>query len=170
MTTPALHPDAVKAKYDLLKRWRDTETGRRESLGAWKVTRLDDGTLMVSARVSGPHPEQAFTQFVDRQALYMANRMDAHTGAEDQMPAMDVTDPARTAAVWRTGGMWVEIWHPVTHAGSAEAPRPDGQPSQAPQAAPIPAAGTSRRTLLSRPGGRLPFTRRNKTPKETPAA
>lgn len=173
MTTPALHPDAVKAKYDLLKRWRDTEAGRKETLSSWKVTRLDDGALMVSARVRGPNPGQAFDQFVDRQAMYLANRMGSET--TDRLPALDVTDPGRTAVVWRTDGVWVELWHPAEAAGRPQPRQAAPEPSTAVQGAPtlrpspstIPAA---RRSLLTRASGRLPYTRRNKTPKENTTA
>lgn len=140
-----------------MKRWRETETGRREQLVDWQETRTDDGTLLLSARVDGPNPGGALHQFADRQAQFLANRS---LLPGDQLPALDVSVPGREACVWRTDGVWVELWRPDT-ASSVPEPVPAPVPAPQPvQAAPKP----SPRGLL---GGRLPFAR---TRRQEPAA
>jgi hypothetical protein len=142
MPTPALHPDVILAKHETLHRWKDTETGRRETLEGWKARRLEDGALFLSVEVQGPNPDRALHRFADRQASYLANRR--HQPG-DQIPQLDVTVPGRVAVVWRTGGVWVELWHPDT----ATAP-----------VAPVEPRPLARRATPALLGGRLPFTRR----------
>lgn len=143
MTTTVLSPLADTVREATVKRWRETEAGRREQLVDWQETRTQDGTLMLSARVDGPDPGGALHQFADRSLL-----------PGDQLPALDVMVPGREACVWRTDGVWVELWRPDT-ASAVPEPVPAPQPVQA---APKP----SPRSLL---GGRLPFarTRRQET-------
>ncbi|MGW8702864.1 hypothetical protein ACWGOK_39165 [Streptomyces eurythermus] len=151
MTTLALHPDALTAKYATLKAWRDSQSQRPETLTNWTNTYAADGRLHVSAHLVGPDPAAALNAFANRQASFLAIR--ANTGGEDMLPSLDFMVPGRTAAVWRLDGVWVEVWH--------HDPAPTA--SRAVQAAsrPVPA-----RRPLTRPGARLPFTRRN-TSKET---
>jgi len=152
--TTLLSPLAHTVREATLKRWRETETGRREQLVDWQATRTVDGSLMLSARIVGPNPERALHQFADRQAQYLANRP---LLPGDYLPALDVTVPGREACVWRTDGVWVEIWHPDTTTTAQGAPQPVPAPALA---VPKP----SPRGLL---GGRLPFARNRR--KETAA-
>lgn len=147
MTTAALHPDLLIAKLETIRRWKDTEAGRRESLGSWTAHRLEDGALFLSGRVDGPHSGRALHRFADHQAGYLANRPQT---PGDQLPTLDVSVPGRVAVVWRTGGVWVELWHP------------DPQPTPTAPVAPVEPA---RPVVRPRPtpallGARLPFTRR----------
>jgi hypothetical protein len=70
----------------------------------------------------------------------------------DTRPAFDYSVPGRTACVWRSRGVWVELWVPDVPSVSVAPVRP------------------VRRRLLTRPGGRLPFTRRDKAKKEATTA
>ncbi|MFD5848344.1 hypothetical protein [Streptomyces chartreusis] len=108
MTTPALHPTAIATKYATLKHFRDSRaTGRRAFLGAWNVTRGEDGQFHVSVRIRGRDAETALRAFVNRQALFLSQRMGPDT--DDVMPSLDVSQPGRTAAWWRLSGVWVEV-------------------------------------------------------------
>ncbi|MFD9004455.1 hypothetical protein ACFV0T_26440 [Streptomyces sp. NPDC059582] len=69
---------------------------------------------------------------------------------------LDYSDPARLACAWQSNGVWVELWCPV------DADRPPT--AVLAPSTPPPAAKRSRLAL------RLPFTRRNKTPKESQSA
>lgn len=63
-------------------------------------------------------------------------------------PQLDVSVPGRTSLVWRSGGVWVELWHPDT--ATPQSPEPVVRAS-------------ARRGRLRGPGGRLLFTRNKKT-------
>ena len=75
----------------------------------------------------------------------------------DQRPGFDYTVPGRVICVWRSEGVWVQIWHPDTD---------PTDPDPGPRPTPLPRAGVRR--LLKRPSARLPYTRNRR--KETPAA
>ncbi|MFJ3043546.1 hypothetical protein [Streptomyces tendae] len=147
MPTPALHPDVIIAKYETSRRWTETETHRLGKLDAWNASRLDDGALFLSARITGHNPGRALQQFADRHAGYLSRRSQA---PGDQLPALDVSMPGREACVWRTGGVWVELWHPTP------APAPVDRPKARP-------AGSVRPPRRALAGARLPFGRRSKT-------
>lgn len=119
----------------------------------WTTSRLEDGTPTLSARIRGRHEATVLTVFANSATVYFEGR--PHTPG-DQLPALDVTVPGREVCVWRTGGVWVELWHPTIPAPAAPA-------AQGPVVPPsTPALRLSGRGLL---GGRLPYTRR--TIKET---
>lgn len=153
MTIPALHPDAITAKYTTLKDWRDSRSGRPETLGPWTTVRLDDGTLLVSGRITGPNSAEALRAFADRQTTHLA----ACTVPEgDLLPVLDVSVPGRVACVWRTGGVWVELWHPDTPT-VAPVPTPA---LREPVPATVITPGSIARAAIPKPPGRLPFGRR----------
>ncbi|WP_435606614.1 hypothetical protein [Streptomyces ardesiacus] len=147
MPAPALHPDILIAKYETIRCWTDLEASRHEKLHAWNASRLDDGTLFLSARITGPNPGRALQRFADRHAGYLSRRPQT---PGDQLPALDVSVEGREACVWRTGGVWVELWHPIPAPAAGD--RPEPRP-----------AGTSRPPRRGLPGARLPFGRRSKT-------
>lgn len=152
--TTQFSPLAHTVREATVKRWRETETGRREQLVDWQAVRMDDGSLLLSARIDGPNPGGALHQFADRQSMYLANRMH---GLGDRLPVLDVSVPGREACVWRMDGVWVELWCPDTVTTPPVVPEP--VPGTVP-AVPEP----SPRGLL---GGRLPFARNRR--KETAA-
>ncbi|MFF6866705.1 hypothetical protein [Streptomyces ardesiacus] len=141
MPSPALHPDILLAKYETLRCWTDLEASRHEKLHDWTASRLNEGSLFLSARITGAEPGRALHRFADRHAGYLSRRPHA---PGDQLPTLDVSVPGREACVWRAGGVWVELWHPTP---TPAAPGP-------------PEARPARRGL---PGARLPFGRRSKT-------
>ncbi|MEU9947047.1 hypothetical protein [Streptomyces sp. NPDC047939] len=152
--TTALHPDAGTAKNQTLKDWRETHPNRPcrlEELTDWKSVRLDDGGLLLSARIVGPDPSTALREFSVRQEERLCHRVDLTAG--DQPPSLDVSVPGRTACVWRLGGAWVEVWHPNT-------PTPVPAPPRATQAVsrPVPAP-PAQRPAVTTPSGRLPLSR-----------
>ncbi|MGW2725523.1 hypothetical protein [Streptomyces sp. NPDC001492] len=152
MSLSSLHPAVLTTRRVTVKHWRDGWTiNRRAFLGDWQVTRLDDGSLHLSARVRGRDAAKALHHFVDRQSQFLAQRIGPDSG--HLLPTLDVSQPGRTAACWRFSGVWVEVWHPDMLSA----------PSEPVQAEPAwSSAG---------PGGRLPFTRKQRTtnPKETTA-
>lgn len=144
-----LHPDALTVKYDVFKSWRTATTNWRASLAPWTTSRTSDGELMVSAEVRGQDAADALRRFAGAYSMFLEHRPDRHP--EDLLPVLDVTDPDCLACVWRTDGVWVQLWHP------------DIRPAQG-----RPSRTVRRRRLLSAAGGRLPFTRKSRTPvKET---
>lgn len=155
MANLALHPDALTTKCLTLKHWLACSADRPEKLRGWQTTRGEDGRLYLSAELRGPNPADALRAFMGRQALFLSLRVEpsVESSADDVMPYLDFSTPGRTAAVWRLSGVWVEVWYPDV---PDAAPRPVQRPPQA-------ATVQARRGL----GGRLPYTRRNKTTKET---
>lgn len=109
-------------------------------LGEWEESTTEAGVLL-SARVEGPAAADAI------EGAAMAS------GAW-----MDYSDPDRLACSWQSNGVWVELWCPAL-APTSPAPAP------APVVPPQP-----KRRLLAGLGDRLPYTRRNKTPKENQPA
>jgi hypothetical protein len=145
MSTPALHPDALFAKYATLKHWRAIRPSRREALGGWQFTRGEDGRLHVSAQVRGPNAGEALQKLMDRQARFLSRRTDRP--ADDAMPQMDLTQQGRVAVFWRLAGVWVEVWYRTADSALVSPVQP----------VPVPV----RRGLGL--GGRLPYTRNRRT-------
>jgi len=134
----------------------------------WQESTAPDGSPLVSGRVFGRRAAWALKAFAADFYLTLP-----HLG--DIRPQFDVDVPDRVVLVWRRDGVWVELWHPAVAVDRPQPRQAAPEPSMAVQGAPAPAPSPStipaaRRSFLTRPGGRLPFTRRTKTPKETPAA
>jgi hypothetical protein len=149
MTLPELHPDVLAAKYDALKVWRECTLGRHETLTGWKTTTTEDGALWLSARAQGRNPAMVMAKVAECQLARITYF--AAPGSGHQLPSLDVSQPGRTAYVWRTGGVWVEIWHAT--------------PPAAAEPTPIRPSRTSSTVARRGLGGRLPFTRRRKETK-----
>lgn len=132
------------AKDHAMKAWYlfTRERNFRAIVPDWRTGTSEDGSPMLSVEVVGPGAAHALR-------LFTADCFVVLGGPGDQRPAFDYSVPGRTACVWRKYGVWIELWHP------------DAQ-----EAAPSPSRPVLRRVL--RPGGRLPFTRKARTPKETP--
>lgn len=144
MSLSSLHPAVLTTRRATVKHWRDGWTiNRRAFLGDWQVTRLDDGSLHLSARIRGRDAAKALHSFVDRQSLFLAQRIGLDSG--HLLPTLDVSQPGRTAACWRYAGVWVEVWHPDTE-----------------DAPPAPVQARRDRSRPG-PGGRLPYTRKSRT-------
>lgn len=120
---------------------------------SWQVGNTEDGSPRVSSEVVGESAAHALQRFARDFYLTLPNLGDVR-------PQFDVTQPGRTVLAWRYDGVWVELWHSDSATDTPHPPRPV-------RGAPAPAGPASQRTFFSRPGGRLPFTRRKK---ETPTA
>lgn len=116
----------------------------------WRTSTAPDGRPLLSAEVVGPGAAHALARFA----------ADAHfvVGPDGQRPQYDIDVPGRTVVVWRTGGVWVQLWHPDTVTNLPATPAPAVAPPVA------------RQGLLSRASGRLPYARRSKTTNNAPAA
>jgi hypothetical protein len=115
----------------------------------WRETKAPDGSARLVVEVVGPGAAHALRLFASEYPLVLG-------GVGDQRPGFDYSTPGRVTCVWRSNGVWVELWYPDAVTAVLE-------PARAPSRPPG-------RRLFARPSGRLPFTRRSKTPKETPAA
>lgn len=113
----------------------------------WRVTDSADGASALSVQVVGPGTAHALRLFTAASHFALGT-------AGDVRPQFDYSVPGRVACVMRLYGVWVELWHP------------DQPDTPAPKPAPVSARPVFGPRRLLRPGGRLPFTRRNKTPKE----
>lgn len=149
-----LDPAALAAQRTVQTAWQ--QSGRNpNSLTGWTSIRLDDGTLLLTAEVTGSADAKTLTAFAARHSPLLADYI--RPGSGDTVPSLDYPQPGRTALSWRTGGVWVELWH---------------QEPAVPVARPTPAtvaAHAARRTPV--PSARLPFGRlRNALTKEKKTA
>lgn len=130
---------------------RDHSTLTATFTGEWTETEAAGGP-MLSARVTGPDAAAAivhFSQYPMALPVVGAN----------QRPALDFSDVDRTACVWQYAGVWLELWASTVPSAPASTPAPAPEPTAA-----------ERRRLILRPSGRLPFSRRTTTSKETHTA
>jgi hypothetical protein len=145
-------PETVATEKDhAVKAWYLFTNHRnfRARVPDWRETKAPDGSPRLVAEVVGPGAAHALRLFASEYPLVLG-------GVGDQRPGFDYSVPGRVTCVWRSNGVWVELWHPEP---VSPAPEPAVAPSR-----------PSLRSAFARPSGRLPFTRRSKTPKETPAA
>lgn len=114
------------------------ERNLRPRLVDWQTGTAPDGSPQVSARVDGPGGADALRRFTASHHLALGN-------PGDLRQSFDYTVPGRTACVWRSSGVWVELWHP-----------------DSPETAPAPVHAPSRPASAARwgLGGRLPYSRR----------
>ncbi|TXS50125.1 hypothetical protein [Streptomyces sp. t39] len=139
MATPALTQASVEDN------WR--QSGRHpQQLTDWQHTTTHDGAPLISARIRVDKPGDVLREFAARRTPILADYLQHSTG--DTLPAMDYSLPGRAALVWRTGGVWVELWHP-------DPPSPSGG-----RVRPTPALLAQRpRPVRTAPSDRLPYQR-----------
>ena len=123
------------------------ERGTKATLDGWTAGRGADGSPVLTARVVGPEAGRYLRLFTTEHPLILGR-------PGDQRPGFDYSVPGRVTCVWRSEGVWVELWHPDTDPTD---PGPRPEPLR-----------TGVRRLLKRPSARLPYTRNRR--KETPAA
>jgi hypothetical protein len=139
------------------------EKGLDETSPVWEESVTLDGSPLLSAQVPGQRAGWALKMFA----------RDFHVNLPfpgDLRPQFDVTVSDRVVLVWRRDGVWVELWHPARAVETPEPVPAVSEPPVAVRAAPKPSTDPVRRSLFGRPSGRLPFTRRTKTPKENTTA
>jgi hypothetical protein len=161
MTTLPATSAAIAARLHAEASWT-TFIGQRNltaPLAAWRTEDALDGSPAVTVEITGRGAGHALRRFAVDYYMVLGQ-------AGDVRPQFDVSVPGRTSLVWRSGGIWVELWHPDSAPDIPEAPEPV-RPAPAPPAAVQAPSAPEPSGLLSflMPGGRLPFTRRKK---ETP--
>ena len=114
---------------------------------SWRTGTAADGAPLLTAEVVGAQKVEALHRFASQYPL-------ALRGEGDQRPAYEY-HPGRTVCVWRTSGVWVELWHP-------DPVTPPTEPVQAPAPRPVPKPGP-----VSSPSGRLPLGTRLTTIRRT---
>ncbi|MBE4790288.1 MULTISPECIES: hypothetical protein [Streptomyces] len=139
--------NAVKAQ--AVRAWLlfTEERGTKARPDGWTTSRSPDGSPVLTAQIVGPDADRCLRLFTSEHPLILGC-------PGDQRPGFDYSVPGRVICVWRSEGVWVQIWHPDTDT-TDPAPRP------------VPPRSGVRR-LLQRPSARLPYTRNRR--KETPAA
>lgn len=173
MTTLPAPSAAIAARQHAEAAWTTFTSGRNLTapLAAWHTANAPDGSPTVTVEITGRGAGHALRRFTADHYMVLGQ-------AGDVRPQFDVSVPGRTSLVWRSGGVWVELWHPDSAVDVREVPEPVVSAPAAPvtvQAAPtpVPAApfgAKARRSFLG-PGGRLTFTRKQRlTGKETPTA
>ncbi|CAL9668314.1 hypothetical protein SUDANB145_07278 (plasmid) [Streptomyces sp. enrichment culture] len=143
---PFLDLDPAGVALDHTRRlWREHEqyaAPGRVRLDEFTARTLTDDNTVWSARVRGDRVHESLVLFAQQVGSYFAgSRL-----AGDLVPFLDVDVPGREAVVWRSGGVWVELWAP-TGTGDGET-----------------AAGAALAVSTGVPSGRLPFRRRPKSP------
>jgi hypothetical protein len=137
-----LEPTALTAQQAVQTAWQ--QSGRNlQSLTNWTSTRHDDGTLLLTAQVTGSADAKTLQAFAARHSPLLADYI--RPGSGDTVPSLDYPQPGRTALSWRTGGVWVELWH-----------QEPAMPVERPTPATV-AVHAARRTPV--PSARLPFGR-----------
>ncbi|RSN50535.1 hypothetical protein DMH12_24965 [Streptomyces sp. WAC 04229] len=152
MSTP--RANAIDVQFQAENAWRTFTKDRNlpAHLGPWTNSTAPDGCQYLSAEVTGRGAAHALRLFAGSDHHQLSLR---HPG--DQRPAFDVDSPGRTGLVWRSCGVWVELWHPD--------PVPAvPAPAEAAPAAAMPAAAPGASRILGRASARLPFGRQRKTP------
>ncbi|WP_331746760.1 hypothetical protein OH809_45420 (plasmid) [Streptomyces sp. NBC_00873] len=97
-----------------------------ETVENWETGTTPDGSPCLSGQVVGDNPAQALRLFTADYPIPLGK-------PGDQRPTAEYRD-GRVVTVWRSAGVWVELWHP-------EAPTPRPGPPVAAQrpARPVPA-------------------------------
>lgn len=138
MTATTAVKNAASRAWSLFTQDRKTA----ETVENWETGTTPDGAPCLSGQVVGDNPALALRLFTSDYPIPLGQ-------PGDQRPTVDYRD-GRVVTVWRSAGVWVELWHPET-----PIPRP-GPPAVAQRPArPIPAP--PRRTT---PSGRLPLGQR----------
>lgn len=147
MTDTSARTAVTDAKAQAVQAWHlfTRERNLTARIPDWRTTTSPDGSPALSAEVAGPGAAHALRLFASEYHLVLR-------WPGDLRPQFDYTIPGRTACVWRSRGVWVELWHPDTVASLPPATKP---------------APPARRGLLSLASARLPYTRRPTTLKET---
>jgi len=121
------------------------QSGRAlKSLTDWTSSRRDDGTLLLTAQVTGTADAEALRAFASQRSPILADYI--KPGSGDTVPSLDYPQPGRTALSWRTGGVWVELWH--------DEPADESSPVR-----PTPATVAAHHARTAVPSARLPFGR-----------
>ncbi|MET8746359.1 hypothetical protein [Streptomyces sp. NPDC004728] len=133
---PQLAEALVETKESAVRSWYLAVRDRYPSalVPDWRTGTAGDGTPRLTVQVIGEHAQEALHHFASAYPLSLAN-------SGDLRPVVEYR-PGRVVCVWRSNGVWVEMWHHDTTATPA----------------PTPALMPQRRQ--SSPSGRLPLGQR----------
>ncbi|WP_331763168.1 hypothetical protein OG571_47465 (plasmid) [Streptomyces sp. NBC_01369] len=133
---PQLTEALVETKESAVRSWYLAVRDRYPSalVPDWRTGTAEDGAPRLTVQVIGEHAQEALHHFASAYPLALAN-------SGDLRPVFEYR-PGRVVCVWRTNGVWVEMWHHDLPAVPA----------------PSPALMPQRR--LPSPSGRLPLSRR----------
>ncbi|MEU6925519.1 hypothetical protein [Streptomyces sp. NPDC046631] len=126
----------VETKLSAVRSWYLAVRDRYPSalVPDWRVGTAEDGAPRLTVQVIGEGAQEALHHFASAYPLALG-------GSGDLRPVVEYR-PGRVVCVWRSNGVWVELWHHDTPA--VPAPSPALMPRR-------------RRTF---PSARLPFPRR----------
>ncbi|WP_331764780.1 hypothetical protein [Streptomyces sp. NBC_01238] len=133
---PEIAEALIETKLSAVRSWYLAVRDRYPSalVPDWRVGDAEDGAPLLTVQVIGEHAQEALHHFA---SIYHLTLDDAG----DLRPVFEYR-PGRVVCVWRSNGVWVELWHPDLP--SVPAPSPALMP---------------RRRPLS-PSGRLPLGQR----------
>ena len=98
---------------------------------SWRTGTAADGSPLLTAEVVGAQKVEALHRFASAYPLILR-------GEGDLRPTYEYR-PGRTVCVWRSDGVWVELWHPDpadTPTAPVEAPAPRAVPKPGPAVSP----------------------------------
>jgi hypothetical protein len=160
-TTASLHAAREYAEQAWWLFLRETPGVPDASVDGWQKSITPAGDPILSGQVIGQSAVEALRRFTSD--FYVVLKRSG-----DQRPAFDYSTPNRVTCVWRTHGVWIELWHPDTAVDTPKAAEPAHDAPAPVQATPAPKPAAPVRSFISRASDRLPFTRNRR--KETPAA
>ncbi|MEU3656466.1 hypothetical protein AB0E67_27395 [Streptomyces sp. NPDC032161] len=133
---PEIAEALIETKLAAVRSWYQAVRDRFPSalVPDWRVGTAKDGAPLLTVQVIGEHAQEALHHFASAYPLILG-------GSGDLRPVFEYR-PGRVVCVWRSNGVWVELWHHDLPAVPA----------------PTPALMPQRR-LLS-PSGRLPLGQR----------
>jgi hypothetical protein len=143
MTDPIAVQHAASRAWSLFTQDRQTT----ETVENWETSTTPDGSPCLSGQVVGANPAHALRLFTADYPIPLGQ-------PGDLRPTVDYRD-GRVVTVWRSAGVWVELWH-------TEVPIPRPGPPVAAQrpARPVPAPPRRTAVTVSSPSGRLPLGQR----------
>ncbi|MEU9849321.1 hypothetical protein [Streptomyces sp. NPDC047985] len=135
---PELADVLIDVKLSAVRSWYQAVRDRYPSalVPDWRVGEAEDGAPRLTVQVIGREAQAALHHFASAYHLALAD-------SGDLRPVFEYRDN-RVVCVWRSQGVWVEMWHP------------DLPPVTAPSPGLMP---RRRRTF---PSARLPFPRRTR--------
>lgn len=143
MSDPIAVQHAASRAWSLFTQDRQTT----ETVENWETGTTPDGSPCLSGQVVGDNPALALRLFTADYPIPLGQ-------PGDQRPHAEYRE-GRVVTVWRSAGVWVELWHP-------EVPIPRPGPPVAAQrpARPVPAPPRRTAVAAATPSGRLPLGQR----------
>lgn len=149
-----LYESADGAALAWRRRFRGSNTAG--ALTDWHASTAADGRPLHVARIDCADSASKLIEFVN------GSHVQGLTG-DQQRPVLDYSVPGRIQCLWLLDGEWIQLWAPDVQAPTVFTPTPGIGLTPA-------MADRLLAAAVSRPSGRLPFTRRTKSRKENHAA